>query len=105
MFGSSNWINLNGLPRDAKTNCTARMPQNQDSLLAASSSFGCRYAEGKAYIIERYGRDNSGDALLDMLELDVNLAITFAFPIGLVIFNSLLYLVPLPAFIKAKFRE
>jgi hypothetical protein len=105
MFGNNNWVNLNGLPQDSKTNCSAHTPQTQESLVAASSSFGCRYADGMAYITERYGRDNNGDVLSDMLELDVNLAITFAFPVGLAVFNSLLYLVPLPAFIKAKFRE
>jgi hypothetical protein len=105
MFGNNNWVNLNGIPRDSKTNCTARIPQTQDSLITASSSFVCRYADGIAYITERYGRDDNGDAVTDMLELDLNLAIAFAFPIALAIFNSLLYLVPLPAFIKAKFRE
>ncbi|GFG30134.1 hypothetical protein Cfor_09532 [Coptotermes formosanus] len=104
MFGNNNWVNLNGLPQDSRTNCSAHIPQTQESLVAASSSFGCRYADGMAYIMERYGRDNN-DVLSDMLELDVNLAIAFAFPVGLAIFNSLLYLVPLPAFIKAKFRE
>jgi hypothetical protein len=105
MFGNNNWVNLNGLPYDSKTNCTARIPQTHDAVIAASSSFVCRYADGTAYITERYGRDDNGDALSDMLEMDLNLAITFAFPVALVIFNSLLYLVPLPAFIKAKFRE
>lgn len=105
MFGNNNWVNLNGLPRDFRTNCTARIPQTQDSLVAASSSFGCRYADGTAYLKERYGRDDDSDDLSDMLELDVNLAVAFAFPVGLAIFNSLLYLLPLPAFIKAKFRE
>lgn len=105
MFGNNNWANLNGLPYDSKTNCTARFPQTQDALITASSSFVCRYADGIAYITGRYGRDDNGDALSDMLELDLNLAITFAFPIALVILNSLLYLIPLPAFIKAKFRE
>jgi len=97
MFGNNNWVNLNGLPQDSKTNCSA--------LAASSSSFGCHYADGMAYITERYGRDSNGDVLSDMLDLDMNLAITFAFPVCLAIFNSLLYLIPLPAFIKAKFRE
>ncbi|XP_069674885.1 ATP-binding cassette sub-family G member 5 isoform X1 [Periplaneta americana] len=105
MFGNNNWVNLNGLPRDSKTNCTVPVIQTQDSLVTASSSFGCRYADGMAYVTERYGRDNNNDALSEMLDMDINLAIAFAFPIGLAIFNSLLYLIPLPAFIKAKFRE
>jgi hypothetical protein len=105
MFGNNDWVNLNGLPRDFRTNCTAHAPQTQDSLVAASSSFGCRYADGTAYLKERYGRDDNDADLSDMLDLDVNLAVAFAFPVGLAIFNSLLYLLPLPAFIKAKFRD
>jgi len=97
MFGNNSRVNLNGLSQDSKTNCSA--------LAASSSSFGCRYADGMAYMTERYGRDSNGDVLSDMLDLDMNLAITFAFPVCLAIFNSLLYLIPLPAFIKAKFRE
>ena len=97
MFGNDGWTNLNMLPRDAKINCTFPV---QDT-----PSFSCRYANGKAYISERYGRENNGDSPYNMLDMDLNLGISFAFPIGLAIFNSLLYLVPLPAFIKAKFRE
>ncbi|PSN35410.1 hypothetical protein C0J52_23893 [Blattella germanica] len=97
MFGNDGWTNLNLLPRDEKTNCTFTV---QDP-----PSFTCRFASGRAYLIERYSRENGGDSLQDMLDMEINLGISFAFPVGLAIFNSLLYLVPLPAFIKGKFRE
>jgi ATP-binding cassette subfamily G (WHITE) protein 5 (sterolin 1) len=35
----------------------------------------------------------------------LNIGITFAFALGMVVFNLFLYLLPLPAFVKAKFRE
>ena len=56
---------------------------------------------------ERFGRESADDsaALAEFLEPDFNMGVSFAFAIGLVIANFLLYLVPLPAFVKAKFRE
>ena len=34
-----------------------------------------------------------------------NLGFAFAFPIGMFFLNIVLYLIPLPAYVKAKFRE
>ncbi|KAK3930702.1 ATP-binding cassette sub-family G member 5 [Frankliniella fusca] len=98
-----------GLARDSTTNCSLAPGtiQTQESLSAASASFGCRYADGWAFLAERFGRENAEDSatLTAFLELDFNMGVTFAFALGFTVINCLLYLVPLPAFIKAKFRE
>jgi len=100
---------FNALPRSAGLNCTLTPGtiQTQESLAAASASFNCRYPDGWAFMAERFGRESADDsaALAEFLEPDFNMGVSFAFAIGLVIANFLLYLVPLPAFVKAKFRE
>lgn len=63
----------------------------------------CRYPDGKSYLIKRFTRD--GENTSEVLNVDLNLLISLAFALGLVILNSVLYLLPLPARIKAKFRE
>lgn len=63
----------------------------------------CRYPEGSTYLIERFTRE--GENISEVLNIDLNLLISLAFAFGLVILNSVLYLLPLPASIKAKFRE
>lgn len=63
----------------------------------------CRYPEGRSYLIERYTKE--GENLQEVLNVDLNLLISLAFSLGLVILNSVLYLLPLPAKVKAKFRE
>ena len=40
-----------------------------------------------------------------MLDPWTNTAINFAFPIAVMMLNMIWYIVPLPAFVKAKFRE
>lgn len=67
--------------------------------------FSCRYRDSDAYLAERYGRDSSEFNVSDVLDSDFNLSISFAFPISLAIINCLLYLIPLPSFVKAKFRD
>ncbi|KAG8278090.1 ATP-binding cassette sub- G member 5 [Homalodisca vitripennis] len=67
-------------------------------------SLTCRYPDSVAYLKERYGRENSEFYLSDILDSEFNLSLAFAFPISLAIANCLLYLVPLPAFTKSKFR-
>ena len=100
---------FSGLARDPSSNCSLAPGtiQTQESLSAASASFGCRYADGWAFLAERFGRENAEDSatLTAFLELDLNMGVTFAFALGLAVTNCLLYLVPLPAFVKAKFRE
>ncbi|KMQ95385.1 atp-binding cassette sub-family g member 5-like protein [Lasius niger] len=63
----------------------------------------CRYPDGKTYLIERFTRE--GENISEVLNVDLNLLISLAFAVGLVILNSVLYLLPLPARVKAKFRE
>ncbi|XP_028524448.1 ATP-binding cassette sub-family G member 5 isoform X2 [Apis cerana] len=63
----------------------------------------CRYPDGRSYLIERFTRE--GENISEVLNVDLNLLISLAFAVGLSILNSVLYLLPLPARIKAKFRE
>lgn len=65
--------------------------------------YGCRYINGSHYLIERYGVDeNELDALMEPW---FNFGVSYIFPLGLLVINMVLYLIPLPAFVKAKFRE
>ncbi|XP_063227758.1 ATP-binding cassette sub-family G member 5 [Bacillus rossius redtenbacheri] len=100
MFGNGR---LSGLPYSATHNCSSVILV-QESLLTASSTFTCRYADGSAYLSERYSRSGN-DALAEVLDSDLNFGVTFAYSLSFLIINCLLYLVPLPAFVKAKFRE
>ncbi|XP_054275102.1 ATP-binding cassette sub-family G member 5-like [Macrosteles quadrilineatus] len=81
-------------------NCTSADDSTKDLW-----SLTCRYPDGASYITERYGRDSSEFHLSDIIDTEFNLSIAFAFPVSLAIANCLLYLVPLPAFTKAKFRD
>ncbi|XP_076653334.1 ATP-binding cassette sub-family G member 5 [Halictus rubicundus] len=63
----------------------------------------CRYPDGRTYLIERFTRE--GENISEVLNVDLNLLISLAFAVGLCILNSVLYLLPLPARVKAKFRE
>ena len=65
--------------------------------------FGCRYINGTHYLQEKYGYED-GDVSA-MLDTWFNLGVSFVFPVGLFFLNLVLYLIPLPAFVKAKFRE
>ena len=65
--------------------------------------FGCRYVNGTHYLEEKY---KYGDIELHtMLDIYTNTAINFAFPVAVMMLNMIWYIVPLPAFVKAKFRE
>lgn len=77
----------------------------ETSLLNGHNSAYCRYASGQSYLSERYSRDHTDVIFSGILEEDLNIGITFAFALGMIIFNLFLYLIPLPAFVKAKFRE
>lgn len=65
----------------------------------------CRYSNGQSFLTERYARDNTDLIFSGILDFDLNLGVTLAFALGMLVFNIFLYLVPLPAFVKAKFRE
>ncbi len=66
--------------------------------------FGCRYVDGTHYLEERYGF-SGGQDLEFFLDRWFNFGVCFVFPAALFLVNAVLYLVPLPAFVKAKFRE
>ncbi len=65
--------------------------------------FGCRYVNGSHYLKEKYGYE--GDELAVFMDRWFNFGVCFVFPVGLFIINMILYVIPLPAFVKAKFRE
>ena len=66
-----------------------------------------RYLDGDHYLKERYDREYGQGSfeLEDVMDTWFNLGIAFVFPIALFCLNLVLYLIPLPAFVKAKFRE
>ena len=72
-------------------------------LIFSLLSFGCRYVNGNHYLFEKYHSPTI--ELETMLDLVTNTAINFAFPGAIILVNMIWYLVPLPAFVKAKFRE
>ena len=65
--------------------------------------YGCRYVNGTHYLVERYSYPQV--ELDNMLDIVTNTAINFAFPLAVMMLNMIWYIVPLPAFVKAKFRE
>ncbi|XP_045475616.1 ATP-binding cassette sub-family G member 5 [Harmonia axyridis] len=88
---------------DDSKNCSGMNLIETSSLL--SNNPYCRYASGQAYLTERYSRDATDVIFNGVLDFDINLGVTFAFAVGMLVFNLFLYILPLPAFIKAKFRE
>lgn len=61
----------------------------------------CTYTDGNSYLSSRY-QSNSKE---DEMDLFFNFGLCFVFVGGMWILNTILYLVPLPAFIKTKFRN
>jgi len=68
-----------------------------------SFNYGCRFVNGTHLLAQKY--NYPGISLDTMLDQWTNTAINLAFPGVVMIANMILYLVPLPAFVKAKFRE
>ncbi len=66
--------------------------------------FGCRYINGTHFLAEKYGFA-SGAKLDDFFDVWFNVGVSVVFAVGLFFVNLLLYVIPLPAFVKAKFRE
>ncbi|XP_017786631.1 PREDICTED: ATP-binding cassette sub-family G member 5 [Nicrophorus vespilloides] len=93
---------LETLSYDLKTNCT-----NMNSLEMANFNTNpyCLYKNGQSFLADRYTRDNNDLIFSGILDFDMNLGMTFAFALGMIIFNLFLYLIPLPTFVKDKFRE
>lgn len=100
VFLSSN--TLDDLPYDSKINCT------NVNLIETFNSLNdpyCKYANGNAFLTGRYSRETRDVIFNGILDLEKNIGITFAFTLGVITFNLLLYMIPMPAFLKAKFRE
>lgn len=91
---------LNQLTMD--TPSFANLPYNE-SVSCPGIPELCRYPDGRSYLIKRFTRE--GENTSEVLNVDLNLLVSLAFALGLVILNSVLYLLPLPAKVKAKFRE
>ncbi|CAI6343393.1 unnamed protein product [Macrosiphum euphorbiae] len=77
----------NGLPQSAEQNCS----------IPAAEPFVCRYPDGASYVNERYPAT--------VADPQINLVASFVFPVAAAVFNILLYVAPLPSYVKAKFRE
>nr|WJJ08872.1 ATP-binding cassette sub-family G member 5 [Penaeus chinensis] len=89
---------LDKLP-NLPVNATAVCPDN-------NAEYGCRYRNGTYYLLERYHFPQNGlDLGRQDLDLWSNFGLSFAFFGGMLTLNLILYLVPLPAFIKSKFRD
>lgn len=99
---------FNILPYSEAENCTSITSLIQTtSNLNTTSNANCRYASGKAFIAERFtSRNFNGDlSQAADLNLEFNMGISFAFSVGIMLLNKFLYLLPLPSYIKDKFRE
>lgn len=92
------------LPYDGQHNCSNMNVIETETLNGITNGF-CRYASGQSFLTERYTRENTDVIFSGILDFDMNIGITFAFSLSMIVFNLFLYLIPLPAFVKAKFRE
>ncbi|KAL0277043.1 UNVERIFIED_CONTAM: hypothetical protein PYX00_004464 [Menopon gallinae] len=92
------WNGRNDLPFSKEHSCENR------SSLGDTDSWLCRFSSGQDYLRERYARDSDLHVHL-ISEPNLSLSISLGFSVGLIFLNSLLYLVPLPGFVKAKFRQ
>lgn len=94
MFGEGRLYNL---PQETGLSCSITG--------FSSEQFVCRYLDGGVYLAERYNQGSADYSISEMLDSNFNLIVTFVFPVSFAVLNCLLYLIPLPAFIKAKFRD
>lgn len=92
------------LPYDATHSCNNTNLIETSNLNGISNMY-CKYSSGQSFLTERYTRDHTDIIFSGILDFDLNLSVTFGFAVGMVVFNMFLYLLPLPAFVKAKFRE
>lgn len=91
------------LPYDSQHNCSS-VASDFAKFFSLSNPY-CRYANGQTFLTERYTRESTDLIFNGILDMEFNIGITFAFVVGIIIFNLFLYLLPLPAFMKSKFRE
>lgn len=66
-------------------------------------NYGCRYINGSHYLRERYHVNHA--PYDDDLRFWMNYGFTFLFTAVMFVANVILHIVPLPAFIKSKFRD
>ncbi|XP_037093116.1 ATP-binding cassette sub-family G member 5-like [Pollicipes pollicipes] len=90
--------------RDNFVALPSRNATAQINCISNNAQYGCRYLNGTHYLQERYNLGNLKNPV-DDLHLYWNFAWTFAFVAGLVVLNIIAYSMPLPNFIKSKFRE
>lgn len=99
---------FNNLSYNDNESCPTNQLQN---LIQTSSTLNtnvnCRYASGQAFLLERFGAKHFQGDILEAPDFnsEFNLGISFAFALGSIVVNKFLYLIPLPAYIKDKFRE
>ncbi|GBP27627.1 hypothetical protein EVAR_102881_1 [Eumeta japonica] len=96
------------LPYSDKENCTSTTSPIQTAPnLISNSNANCRYSNGDDFLSERFGaKDFIGEIQTSSdFDLQFNMAIAFAFALGIMVINKFLYLMPLPAHVKDKFRE
>lgn len=99
---------FNILPYSSEENCTSITNLIQTaSNINTNSNSNCRYPSGKAFLTERFtSKSFSGDIYqTGDFNMDFNLGISFAFSLGIIVFNKFLYLIPLPGYIADKFIE
>lgn len=70
--------------------------------LVTSAEYGCRYFNGTHYLAERY-HYGKNMYYVDLV-YDRNLYVCFIFYGGMILVNIITYVIPLPSFIKTKFR-
>lgn len=68
----------------------------EPAINCSATAFGCKYSENHSHFAHRPSHS---------WDVDYNLVFTLAFPAIFSLGNVLLYIMPLPAFVKAKFRE
>lgn len=97
---------LTNLPYNRNYNCTNISLIETSNFNGQNSNANCKYLSGSEYLIERFSRTGLiGETVLEELESDFNLGLSFAFAFGFIILNKMLYTLPLPTFIKNRFRE
>ncbi|XP_023936888.1 ATP-binding cassette sub-family G member 5 [Bicyclus anynana] len=93
------------LPYSERENCTGGGIHTANANAHANDN--CRYSSGKSFLAERFTAKNFAGDIYQMgdFNMDFNLGISFAFSLGIIVLNKVLYLMPLPGYITDKFRE
>ncbi|KAF8793634.1 ATP-binding cassette sub-family G member 5 like protein [Argiope bruennichi] len=92
------FLNNSGLDRSNYLNGTEALP------CTTSIPGSCVYVDGNHYLLQKFP-SNSGRMEDSDLHYWLNFGLCFVFVGGMWVLNTILHLVPLPAFIKTKFRN